>query len=274
MVRYIDPTLNLPVPAVPKKPNAYLIGYLRSGKKEVMKLILLDLTERGYLQIKEAPKWPYNKQWIAQATDPPSLNDLSDLERYVFNYFAISSEPNRILKSIPSSVEEICEKFQHELENEKMLPSSNYSFVGILAGAVGISVIAGLGSYKLMAALEKGRSNVGFLILLCVFSLMSLIFICKQPRITQLGRRYIDQLQHAFKKLKKEDNVSDSGKTELLLMGVFGVTVLAGSQFPSIGNLFHQATSCSGGCSSSCSGSGCNGCGGGGCGGGCGGCGG
>ena len=288
VVRYVDSTSNLLVPPVPQKINPYYISYLRNGKGEVLRLILFNLMERGYLKIKKGSKWPYNKEKIARESNPPNLNDLSEMERYLFNYYIIPREPVDIFKSIPSSVEAICEQFQERLQEEDMLPSSKYSFHGILAGVVGSVIISGLGGYKLMVALERGKSNVGFLILFAVFSLIALVLLCRQPRITNLGRRYVEQLQHAFEGLKIGENKPDpditnpdktaSHKSELLLMGIFGVSVLAGTQYSSIGNLFHQATTCSGNCSSGgggFGGGGCGGgCGGGGCGGGCGGCGG
>ena len=68
-----------------------------------------------------------------------------------------------------------------------------------LFGAV---VILGLGGYKLIVAMEKGRTNVGFLVVMAIVSLGLLMCVCEPPRLSCRGRHYLVQLQHAFDCLK------------------------------------------------------------------------
>jgi uncharacterized protein (TIGR04222 family) len=143
-----------------------------------------------------------------------------------------------------------------------------------LIGLAGTVLIVGLGGYKLMAALAKGRTNVGFLIFMGITALVVLWRACKPPRLSRRGQDYLQRLQGAFQSLKAQATdiaaTSEPNPTAMLLVALFGLDVLAGTSYAYFRDMFAQAAS-SGGWSGGCGG---GGCGGGGCGGGCGGCGG
>jgi hypothetical protein len=163
------------------------------------------------------------------------------------------------------------------------------------------SVILGLGAYKLFAAIAHGNFNV---ILLVIFTLAGLAIakaVSNLPRVTKLGKAYLERLQAAFDSLKYTSQrayiASNQPKTApqtsfagvdplLLSVGVFGAGILAGTVFDGYNQAIQRAqsasvaggSSCSSGCGSCSSGGGGSSCssgdGGSSCGGGCGGCGG
>jgi hypothetical protein len=137
---------------------------------------------------------------------------------------------------------------------------------------------------KIIFALVRGHTNVGFLIILAVF----VTWICAKvsfPRLTVGGEHLLNDIKVIYAGLKGRASRLRPGGATLevaMLAACFGVAALAGESFGYVKSVFPRAQSSSGpgsscghSCGSSCGGGGGGGgCGGGGCGGGCGGCGG
>lgn len=265
-----DSTTNLPLPLIPTNPDPLEIAYLRGGENEVTRLVVLDLIQRGYLEI--------DKQNINQPINRPNVNILTSLERDVLNHFLSPRKANQIFKSqLLGKVKQHCTVYEQRLQNEQLLSSETASSFARRIAWKGKLIILGLGSYKLIIAVINGHSNVMFLVFMAITSIIILTNVCKVPRLSDRGKAYLKALQQTFAQLKNQvsnhtDNSGDLNNI-LLPVAVFGVSILAASPFAEYEKLFHISAATanggvSGGCGSSC-GSGC----GGGCGG-CGGCGG
>lgn len=274
-----DSTKGLPLPKIPDQPNPHKVAFLRGGENEVTRLVIFDLIQRGYLKLTEPKKFlifETQPPQIKRALKHPSSRHLSAIELEVFNFFPSPRAAKEIFESLPNRMGSYYENWREELERSQLLTSSTGAKFALPAALVGSLIIVGLGGVKLAVALSKGRTNVGFLILIGLISLLLLIPICRLPRLTQLGKRYLEELQLAFGRLQDRVKtsaglaVSDEPDPALLLtMGVFGVTILEGTAYSSFHDMFKQAAAGgSGGCGggSDCGGGGCGG-------GGCGGCG-
>ena len=127
-----------------------------------------------------------------------------------------------------------------------------------------------LGLYKVIVSVINGYTNIGFTIALMIIAPLVLGGICRNIRITPNGRKYLKNLELAFKDLKKQSKqlIADDPKF-LLLMGLFGVSSLAGTPYDNYRQVFVSNNSGGDSGGSSCSSSSCGGggCGGGGCGG-------
>ncbi len=126
---------------------------------------------------------------------------------------------------------------------------------------------------KIIVALSRGRTNVAFLIILAIASVIALLAL-GNPRLTRRGKNVLEDLRTLFQGLKsRADSLSPgNAAAELALVAaLFGTVALPIGAFPMRDQLFPppSSSSDSGGSGSSCGSS----CGGGGCGGGCGGCG-
>jgi uncharacterized protein (TIGR04222 family) len=265
-----DLTANLPLPLIPTNPDPLEIAYLRGGENEVTRLVVLDLIQRGYLEI--------DRQKIKQSINRPNVNILTSLERDVLDKFLSPRKANQIFESqLPGKVKQHCTVYEQRLQNEQLLSSDKASSVARRIAWKGGLIILGLGSYKLIIAAVNGRSNVMFLIIMAIISIIILMNVCKVPRQSDRGKAYLQALQQTFEQLKNQvsNTTSNAGDLNnvLLPVAVFGVSILAASPFAEFEKLFHiSAATANGGVSGGC-GSSCGGGGGGGCGG-CGGCGG
>jgi uncharacterized protein (TIGR04222 family) len=285
--RSFDWTSKMPIPNIPHDIDPFEIAYLRGGENELARSVVFSLTKKGFLEITNEAKTSF----ISQTKSQPNWTELSQIERNVLPFFQVTRETKDIfaangLVSIVAPFATVCKSkanLSHFLTPEEV-KSKTKMFALICAG-----FIASLAVYKLYLAYLGGISNVIFLIVFLVISLIAFGIMSKTSRLSSLGKKYLESLQTAFDRLKNINSVENNqfvpqttfGAVDptLLAVGIFGTSVLAGSAYGSYEQAFHRSAATSSGCGSGC-GSSCSsnsgdsggGDGGGGCGGGCGGC--
>jgi uncharacterized protein (TIGR04222 family) len=278
-----DRTGDLPPLPVPKNPDPGEIAYLRGGANEVIRLVMFDLIQRGYLEVIEKQKHWWNdlgtlvglgtpELHLAQVRDHPDLRHLSAMEREVFDPFSTPRKAFEVFREISSSgrMKQRCDAYEERIRGEQLLCPT----CAKAPAWIGAIIIGGLGGYKLWVTFAQGRSNVFLLFIMGGFGLALLAYIFQRGRLSERGKRYLERLQQAFERVKERATVGsvsarDYDPTLLLLVGLFGVRTLAGTPYDRVASMFRGAPASGSGC-----GGGCGSCGGGGCGGGCGGCGG
>lgn len=282
LTRARDSSAALTPPDVPQHPDPYEVAYLRGGASEALQLAILELIQRKYLELEGGASLQ-----VRQSEYPPPPEHLDERLLFVFNLFATPARLDRVVgkRAILSQFEPYVVEYEQPARDGRLLSDGSYNSLYLFCFGGSLMLVAGLGLYKLGAALQKGKHNVGFLILVGLVTLLLLLFTLKRPRLTVLGRRYLRQLQTAFAQTRPAPGALGNRDTFdpglLLTVGVFGTAALAGTAFADLHTAQLRARqyadsgswSSSGGCStgSSCGSS----CGGGGCGGGgCGGCGG
>lgn len=277
--RSADSTRHLAPMPLPGEPDPVETAYLRGGANEVTRLVTFDLVQRGFLRIVEP-----TKSWFrtaepptiarAQGTPPPRL--LLPMETAVLTFHDVPHPPKDLFgaQSLASRMETLCVEIANRLKAERLLAEPGARLEAWRCGILGAAIILGLGGYKLAVALSKGRTNVGFLLILAILSMVALLLVCRTGRQSARGKDYLKRLQAAFKRLESQKTrmgLRGPDPGLLLLVSIFGLGTLQGTAHDAYRKLFLQGSS--GGCGGGCGGGG-GGCGGGGCGGGCGGCGG
>lgn len=280
VMRALDPTAVMPVPRVPIKPDPYEIAYLRGGENNVARVAVVSLAQRGYLWVtKEKEKgglfsWvtkgssglsSSREQRIERMPDHPDARHLNPLERRIFDYFSSPHTASEVFK--PEGLAEVmvleCARYEQRLQTEKLLATAELKDLAWKIGLAGGAVIVGLGGFKFIVALSRGRPNVLFLIIMGIVAVSILVGICRQ-RLSTRGSAHLKELEQAFEGLKGQTfAASPTADTTLpLLMGLFGVAVLAGTPFEVYQQMFRRQSSggCGGGCGGGCDG-GCGGCG-------------
>ncbi len=278
LLRQSDSTASLPLPHIPLQPDPYEIAYLRGGENEVVRVVIFNLIQRGYLGVAEG-----TKPQIERLSRHPDPRYLTQIERSVFDWFSMPHPAEAIFQSraLPSKIEESIARYEQQLRREQLVMPPDVEDTARGLRLTGLLVIIGLGGYKLLVALAKGRTNVAFLIIMGLAGGWILWKICQLPWLSRRGQAYLERLQSAFEGLKDRAPMIGAAAADPslpLLVGVFGVEVLAGTFYDNYQSMFRRAATSGGswggdGSFSSC-GSSCGSCGGGGCGGGCGGCGG
>ena len=254
--------------------DPYLIAYLRGGENEALRVALVCLIDRGLLvatgtQIKRADK-----------AGPDSVR--RPLEKAVMETYAKPGNASSIFDDL--DLQAACAELKATLESSGLLPDESVAQARQVRTIVACCILGGVGAIKIIIALDRGRTNVGFLFILMIVAIAA---ACKlaSPRLTTKGAAMLADIQTLYAGLKdRATSIRPGGATieVLMLAAAFGTGALAGDAFAYTRTLFPrpQSSSVASWGSSSCSSSGgssCSSgssCGGGGCGGGCGGCGG
>jgi uncharacterized protein (TIGR04222 family) len=284
-----DKTAKLPLPPIPANIDPYEIAYLRGGMNEVARSIVFALRQKEFLIIETDGKTSRLHRNRYQ-TDKRRLNQM---EQAALNWFENSREPKEVFEGygLVNVLDPYYETYEARLEQQQFLTGREMRSRAARARNLVLLLILSLGGYKFLAALMNGYTNVFGIIVISIIAVLLTFNVGKLPRLTELGKNYLERLQMTFEKLKYQterrlaqtnaEGAQFAGVDPLLLgVGVFGGTILAGTAYDDYNQAFqraqNQATSGSGSCGSSC-GSSCSssgGDGGGSCGGGCGGCGG
>ncbi|HEX8367034.1 MAG TPA: TIGR04222 domain-containing membrane protein [Pyrinomonadaceae bacterium] len=296
-----DKTANLPVPPIPPNIDPYEIAYLRGGMNEVARAAVFALRQKDFLIIQTDGK----NSRIHRNQHQSDKRSLNQLEQTVLNWFGDSREPKEVFQGygLIQVLEPYYGIYESRLEQQQFLTGGETRSRVKRARNIVLLLILGFGAYKFIAALINGYFNVFGIIVIAVVAALITFLAARLPRLTNLGKTYLERLQLAFEKLKQQTQQiyqpSDTPKVVpsaqfagvdplLLSVGVFGGAVLAGTIYDDYNQAFQRAqnqadTSSSSGCGSACgsscssssgdSGSGGDG-GGSSCGGGCGGCGG
>jgi uncharacterized protein (TIGR04222 family) len=287
-IRAQDRTDDTDLPRVPTKPDPIVLAYLRGGRNEVARLLIVELIQRGYLEVHEA-----RQSEIRQTAHPPDLALLSKAEADTFRHFQTPRRVSAVFQpgGLAWQLDELYGESQRWALAAEGLLVPDSGVVAAKTWGLGTAAILLTGGYKLAVALAKGRHNVGILIGLSVLGLLGLVIACAlaKPRTTRRGRAYLERLRLAFGETSRRTAAVPSPGAAAalpLMLGLFGLDALAGSPHAGLSRVFARAnpqagsgtTSAGCGAASGCGGGGGGGCGGGGgggCGGGgCGGCGG
>jgi uncharacterized protein (TIGR04222 family) len=294
-----DSTDQLGIPAIPPNIDPYEIAFLRGGTNEVARSVVFSLLQKGFIEIDNIA----TPAVIKKTQNQTNTRSLNPIEQLTLGWLGASREPKEFFgaSGLVKHLEVYGNSYQGRLEQQQMLTSDeDRAALNPVKWSVYLLIFC-LGAYKLLAAIAHGNFNIIFLIIFTLTGLAIAGAVSKFPRVTKLGKAYLERLQTAFDNLKYTSQAayiassqpkaapqaSFAGVDPLLLsVGVFGAGILAGTVFDDYNQAFQRAqsasvaggSSCSSGCGSSCSsgGSSCSSGDGGrsSCGGGCGGCGG
>lgn len=265
--------------------KAYEVAYLRGGAKELLNLVIFNLINKKLIIASKGTTIR-----IKAKHNISNIKLLDTLENKVLRMmpvkYSIALKDLRRETTLVHDVEDYIE-FKDKLRKQGLLLSEGYrTFIRYLK-AILITLVVGLGAYKLVIAVSKGYTNVFFLILFAVIGII-LLANFGIPRLTNRGKVYLKYLQNTYAVAKDSINerlknkvVLDGSETYTengdLLLGIYGLSLLtATDEFSAFGEEFSKDNdswysggigscggagfSCGGG--SSCGGGGCGGCGG------------
>lgn len=260
-------------PKIPDKPDPYEIAYLWQTENELLSLVIFNLVRRGYLTLNRA------KTQTTIRKNEKSTTHLSAMEKDVYMRLEGETSLETFAKDVyrDSYFRTHAESLDKSLKEQGLLWTVfDADDFRIRKMKIVVFLIA-VALYKIAAALSQGHSNIGFLIIMVIFTAIILMKIQVNKMPSAKGYKLLEQMKQAFRPLHGGQLLKQAPYTEQLLLGIYGFGLLAASDYSDF-----YTTAVSGlkvqpeiefiGDSSGCSGSGCSG--GGGCGGGCGGCGG
>jgi uncharacterized protein (TIGR04222 family) len=253
--------------------DPYVIAYLRGGETETLRVATISLIDRGLLVATGT------QLQTAEKASPDAVR--KPVERELLIRFRRPDEAKLIFDD--ARLRATTKPYDQALKEAGLLPNESIVRARWSRLLIAVFVVGGVGIVKLLVAFSRGRTNVGFLIILIIVAIFFAIKV-SFPRLTESGKAMIADLQELYSGLKDRALFLQPGGATIepmMLAAVFGIAALESSSFAFTRTLFPRATvaqtssysSCGSSCGSSCSSSSCGSSCGGGCGGGCGGCG-
>ena len=244
--------------------DPYLLAYLRGGGPEVIRVVTVSLIDRGLVQSTDDQLVVINETAVNIVRRP--------IEKALLQHFRFRAKTASAFTS--PAILSTCQEYKDTLERLALLPDESILRARLWRFCIAVIVLTGVAALKILIALQRGRTNIFFLVLLAVFFVFIAIRV-HNPLRTRRGDALLADLRHLFSSLKaRAPMLRPGGETAdaALLMAVFGLDALPAASFPYAKrfqprNTASSTSSCGSACGSS-SGSSCGG------GGGCGGCGG
>jgi uncharacterized protein (TIGR04222 family) len=244
--------------------DPYLLAYLRGGQSEVIRVVTVSLIDRGLLQSNDDQLVAANQNAVNIVHRP--------IEKALLQHFRFRANASSAFTS--PAILSTCEEYKDTLQRLSLLPDESIQRARLWRFVIAVIVLTSVAALKILIALQRGRTNIFFLILLAVFFVFVAIRV-HNPLRTRRGDALLADLRNLFSSLKARARMlRPGGETAdaALLMAVFGLDALPTASFPYAKRFQPKSTalstsSCGSACGSSC-GSSCGG------GGGCGGCGG
>ena len=270
--------------------DPYLIAYLRGGAQEALRVATVALIDRGLLEVKEKTIGKRRADEIRVARQNAVDFARRPIERALLRHFAEEHDPRSIFDK--DSVLDAAAAYELSLRERHLLPDDAALAARRTRAMIAAAVLVIVSATKVVIALERGRTNILFLVgLTAVFVALAM---SGRPHRTPRGDAALADLRTLFRGLRdRADVIRPGGATNelALLVAVFGLAVLNRPEFAYARTLYPRAaqagvssgwwnTSWDSSWGSSCGsigggdggGGGGSSCGGGSCGGGCGGC--
>lgn len=276
----IDKSDKMNLPPIPANIDPYEIAYLRGGTNEMARSVVFSLMQKGFIEFKIIEK----TSDINRVNPQQSVSGLPQIEQTALNWIGEKREAKEVFDAnygLVTQLENFGLNYHRRLESAQMLTNSGMEkqlSIWKWTASFGIFLLA---LYKIIAAIVHGHFNFIFTIILSLVGVIVIASFINLPRLTKLGKAYLERLQLAFENLKLEaqapyipnghfqgaPRTAFAGVDPLLLsVGVFGSAILAGTIYDSYNHAFSRAqnqsmasgSACSSGCGSCSTGSSCS----------------
>src|SRR5688572_5820526 len=240
----LDQSDRLAIPAIPPAIDPFEVAYLRGGPNEVARTAVFALRQKGLIVIANGEKKAYLR--------PVGGGDggaVAELELRTLEWIGAEREVREVFygsSPLVDALERWNHIYQEKLERQALLtPEDAWQEVRRWKWTA-TAVIAGLGGYKIFAAVLTGHWNVIFTILLMTAGLIATFIVGRTRRRTKLGNAYLDRLQAVFEPVKVTAVSQPRGLAAeampvggfasvdpmLVAAGVFGTATIATSVYP------------------------------------------
>jgi uncharacterized protein (TIGR04222 family) len=244
--------------------DPYLLAYLRGGGPEVIRVATVSLIDRGLLQMTDDQLVDVNQSAINIVRRP--------IEKALLQHFRFRAKASSAFTS--PAILSTCEEYRDALQRLGLIPDESILRARLWRLCVAVILLSGVAALKILIALQRGRTNIFFLVLLAVFFVFIAIRV-HNPLRTRRGDALLADLRNLFSSLKaRAAMLRPGGETAdaALLMAIFGLGALPAVSFPyakqfqpksSASSTSSCGSACGSSCGSSCGGGGgCGGCGG------------
>lgn len=206
----------------PQEGDAYAIALLRAGIPEAVRTLLSRLAGLGWIRI--------DGQKVRALSSSNAERQLQPMELAAWRAVGQGAPVNitQAQALVEQAVRPQLQEIQRELGEQGLAPGpKRRSALQMLRFVTWLAVV-GLGLAKLWVALDRGRSNVGFLIVLLVVFWVTTLAALKPPLRTSAGAGYLKWLRESHRELiqRLETSRPNSSGEYALATGIYGLAGL------------------------------------------------
>lgn len=199
----------------PQESEAYAIALLRGGRKEAVRILLGRLASAGLVDVTE--------ERARRIPDPEKEHRLLPLERTALHAVQPDGLSSAVESAIELAVSPDLDTLELDLERQGLLTSPAERQALRNVQGLALLVILGLGLAKLFVALDRGKTNVGYLVLLLAAYALAALLLLKPPRLSSAGKLYLAWLQESHQGLTP---LTANGEGSLAAAGIFGLAAM------------------------------------------------
>ncbi len=204
--------------------DPYLLAYLRGGEKEVIRVVTVSLIDRGLLQANDDQLVVVNDNAVNIVRRP--------VEKALLQHFRFRAKASSAFTS--PGILSTCQEYGDALQRLRLIPDESILRTRLWRLCAAVILLTGVAALKILIALQRGRTNIFFLVLLAVFFVFIAIRV-HNPLRTRRGDALLADLRNLFSSLKgRAAMLRPGGETAdaALLMAVFGLGALPSAAFP------------------------------------------
>lgn len=278
VIRLADRTDRRPPPPVPQSPDAMEIAYLQGGVNQVIRTLVYDLAQRGYVALAKGDR-------VVPTEKRPQPGELNAMELRMLESAQAKPKAHQLFENRAQRkfLFEQLAPVRAKLAAEQLIKPESVKTWRRRAQIVGTLIIAGLALAKLYVAWQAGRPNVAYLIFLAIASLAALFalaYVLTRAHASRRGHAYLEAMRLAYADRLKAavGHIGSPGPearafegASLFLIGLYGFSALKGTTEAMFADSFKRGSatdgsscgaSCGGSCGDGGGSSGCGGCGG------------
>jgi uncharacterized protein (TIGR04222 family) len=210
-----------------------LIAFLRGGMPEAIDVAIASLVDRGLLASTGGG--------ILESKSDPSAGS-RPMDAALLRVFQTPAKIGRA--RLEPEVRRICAGYRTELLSRGLVPGGALPAQDVVVVAATLAGLLAIGALKIFVALERGRHNLGFLVMLMALDVMVAIPIVRGLRMRGV-RQALDDLRVLFKDLRGRSKTLQPGRATNdleYLAAVFGAAALPVALFPDRDALFPPHT--------------------------------
>ena len=205
-LRNRDVTTATTTPEIPPGLDPYEVAYLNGGVERVLRVVVMDLAERGYLRV-SLERYSFGERlWVRRASAPPRAEHLAEMERRVFEDVPEKDAPLEDIVSnehLRAHALKRCASIHDDVVDRGLMHAEQTRHQARALKGIFMILLLALTTFTLFSEPEHPGLVLGAFVL----GLVTIFWGARIGRLTDLGRRYVGALHHTHQHLRKTASV-------------------------------------------------------------------
>lgn len=248
VIHFADRTGRRPPPPVPQTPDAMEVAYLQGGVNQVIRTLVYDLDERGFVVLGPESR-------IVPTGAAPQSGDMNVLELRVLEAVRNGPTAQELLedRSLRNALEQQLQPVRDRLAADDLLQPPSVKVWRRRLEIIGAILIVAVAGVKLQMAFAEGQ-NVSYLLFLMVAAVAALFaegYVLTRDAASRRGQAYLEAMRVAYADRLKEAlaHIRSPGPearafkgASLFLIALYGFSVLKGTTEAKFPESFERAS--------------------------------